>query len=90
MNPNVRTRANAPERGPSTLKTAEVARLPWVRIPPPPHFVGHSARFAIAWAEDRVLYSHAYSQRDGIKRDQSGRSVAVRSIRMAYYSVLAA
>src|SRR5437762_2852318 len=31
----------------AVLKTAEVARLPWVRIPPPPHFVGVSGYFVV-------------------------------------------
>ncbi len=54
----------------AVLKTAEVARLPWVRIPPPPHLVGISARFVVtAFVADRVPCSHAYSHRPG----QTGR-----------------
>src|SRR6266849_7398993 len=44
-----------PADGGEDLKTAEAARLPWVRIPPPPHFVGVLARFVHERAEEPGL-----------------------------------
>src|SRR5438445_2706020 len=63
----------------AVLKTAEAARLPWVRIPPPPRYLRgvpraqHQRRDAISRTADPNLTPHQIAPCPGSRRSGDGR-----------------